>query len=64
LIDPTVGLGLLSCNSDVQGLGLTTLVLPSNPALAGAEVFMQAIAIDPTSALLDLSNGLHVRLSP
>jgi glucose/arabinose dehydrogenase/PKD repeat protein len=64
LIDPTVGFGLLVCNSDAQGLGITTLVLPSTPSLAGAPVYMQGLSIDPSSPLFDLSNGLLVRLSP
>jgi hypothetical protein len=51
--------------SESEGAALWSVALPSNPALVGAQFFMQSLATDPSAAHgLVFSNGLRVVLCP
>jgi glucose/arabinose dehydrogenase len=64
LVDPVAGFTLYPFSVDAAGTGIRKIGVPNNPNFAGVVLYFQAIAFDPLSPLLDLSNGLRIGLCP
>lgn len=64
LVDPAGGYWLFPYSVDAAGVGVRRIGVPNDPSLVGSQLFFQSLAFDPSSPLLDLSNGFQVGLCP